>query len=655
MKISKLAAFAALCLGTVFAASGRTIKVSDIGYDPEDSTRFLQQALDSGAEKVVLDRQAGPWVTLPLKMRSNTELVFEPGVELLAKRGEYKGLRDYLLELPHCTNVTIRGGAGSTMRMWKKDYQGPDYEHGEWRYALRIFLCENVLVEGLTIVESGGDGIGISGRNIVVRNCVCDRNHRQGISVFTAENLLIENCVLSNTSGTAPAAGIDFEPDHSHERLVNVVMRNCLVENNDGNGYEVYLDKLTDKSMPVSITFEKCRAVGNRESVRIGGGDGNRSEHGFVKGFVKFADCAFESARSNGIALLAVPDAAFDVSFSGCVVSNAAPGDVKKSDVRVSSTRIAQGPCDGIDFGDMKIYQPVKRDWFSMGLQSVGLPPRRISGNVTVISPDGLYSRTVLDAEWVAKNMPTIEINPRLLDSATLPDVASVKVHDAAPGRSVALQPVALLMNANYLFFVEKPGRVAFTGRQINVVKGRPYGTRPLRICRLGPDGKVVKTWKIPIPGAASEEFGFTAPAAGFYRLTAVRDGTRFLLEKSAVPVAIDVMGGEQIMAARGGCPFSLWLDVPAGKEFAAALVGDDYYKFKVAVVDGSGKTVAANSQVENIFVVNGRADALSGMWRFDFSGAAEPHYDWVRLSCFGVPGLFFLTPDKVFSVSAAN
>ena len=209
--MTKTTAAVALCLCAAFAVHGRTVKVSDFGYDPSDSTRFLQQALDCGAEKVILDRQSGPWITQPLKMRSHTELVFEPGVELLAKRGAYKGLRDYLLELPYCTNVTIRGGAGSTMRMWKKDYQGPDYKHGEWRYALRIFHCENVLVEGLTIVESGGDGIGVTGRNITIRNCVCDRNHRQGISVFNVENLLIEDCVLRGTSGTAPQSGIDFE------------------------------------------------------------------------------------------------------------------------------------------------------------------------------------------------------------------------------------------------------------------------------------------------------------------------------------------------------------------------------------------------------------------------------------------------------------
>ena len=192
-----------------------------------------------------------------------TELVFEPGVELLAKRGAYKALRDYLLELPYCTNVTIRGGAGSTLRMWKKDYQGPDYKHGEWRYALRIFHCRNVLVEGLTIVESGGDGIGVTGTDITIRNCVCDRNHRQGMSVFNVKNFLVENCVFSNTSGTPPQSGVDIEPDHSNERLENIVFRNCQSFGNAGAGFEAYLAQLRKSSGPVSILFENCRSWGN--------------------------------------------------------------------------------------------------------------------------------------------------------------------------------------------------------------------------------------------------------------------------------------------------------------------------------------------------------------------------------------------------------
>ena len=207
------------------------VKISSFGYDPNDSTAFIQKAFDSGARKLVLDRQSGPWVTLPLKMRSNTELIIEPGVELVAKRGEYKGLRDYLLELPYCTNVTIRGGAGSTLRMWKKDYQGPDYKHGEWRYALRIFHCENVLVEGLNIVESGGDGIGVTGKNITIRKCVCDRNHRQGISVFSAENLLIEDTILHEMIHYHIAVN-QLRDTSAHGRLFRREMKRINAEGN---------------------------------------------------------------------------------------------------------------------------------------------------------------------------------------------------------------------------------------------------------------------------------------------------------------------------------------------------------------------------------------------------------------------------------------
>lgn len=73
--------------------------VSEFGFDPADSTEIIQRALDSGVHQLVFDRQAGPWVTRPLFVRSNTEIVFEDGVELVAKRGEFHGIHDRLLEL----------------------------------------------------------------------------------------------------------------------------------------------------------------------------------------------------------------------------------------------------------------------------------------------------------------------------------------------------------------------------------------------------------------------------------------------------------------------------------------------------------------------------------------------------------------------------
>ena len=57
------------------AAWAKEVKVSSFGYDPEDSTRFLQAALDSGADRVIVDRQKDPWISKPLFGRSNTEIV----------------------------------------------------------------------------------------------------------------------------------------------------------------------------------------------------------------------------------------------------------------------------------------------------------------------------------------------------------------------------------------------------------------------------------------------------------------------------------------------------------------------------------------------------------------------------------------------------
>ena len=84
------AAVAGVCNGVP-----NEVKVSSFGFDAEDSTEIIQRALDSGARKLVFDRQSGPWITRPLVARSNQEIVFEDEVELVAKKGGFRGIRDY--------------------------------------------------------------------------------------------------------------------------------------------------------------------------------------------------------------------------------------------------------------------------------------------------------------------------------------------------------------------------------------------------------------------------------------------------------------------------------------------------------------------------------------------------------------------------------
>ena len=640
--VNSLAALPLAILGSGCACfPDEGVKISSFGYDPNDSTAFIQKAFDSGARKLVLDRQSGPWVTLPLKMRSNTELIIEPGVELVAKRGEYKGLRDYLLELPYCTNVTIRGGAGSTLRMWKKDYQGPDYKHGEWRYALRIFHCENVLVEGLNIVESGGDGIGVTGKNITIRKCVCDRNHRQGISVFSAENLLIEDTILSNTDGTAPMAGIDIEPDHKTERLVNVVVRNCIASGNTGNGFEMYLNQLDDTSPPVDILFENCHSIGNKSSSSIHSGS-SREAH-FVKGKVEFRNCLFESAKRYGIFIGTASDA-YDILYSNCVISNAA------NDVNFSSGTYLQGNPDRITFKDVVVHQPADRAWFTSGTHGIGPSPSHISGEVTIVKPDGRRQTVALDRAWASRNLPAANGGKPLPGRVAMPPAKSVLVHDSAPGKLIDLQPMSHIQGVKLVFFMEKPGRAQFVCRQVSPVKGRAASKASYVITKLRDGGRKGRSWKFPSKGFNAVDIDFNAPEAGFYLFEFAKGGTRFTMDKSSVPIALDVHGRGKIVAPKAGKPFSLHFFNPGGKSFAMLAGGDDYYKFRVSMRDPSGKVVASEDPVRSLFVAEGEATAPAGLWRVDFSRGTLKTYDWIIVDMFGIPGFYFLSGEKTWS-----
>ncbi|MFH7813445.1 hypothetical protein ACH0C8_16175, partial [Acetobacter lovaniensis] len=89
------------------------------------------------------------------------------------------------------------------------------YQKAEWRMGLAFNGCKNITVEGVRIESTGGDGIYLGTTNqqqycqhIRIKDVVCSDNHRQGLSVIGADDLVIENSVFANTWGTVPASGI---------------------------------------------------------------------------------------------------------------------------------------------------------------------------------------------------------------------------------------------------------------------------------------------------------------------------------------------------------------------------------------------------------------------------------------------------------------
>lgn len=618
------------------------VKVSSFGYDPVDSTRFIQAALDSGASRVILDRQDGPWPSLTLKIRSNTEFVLDPGVELQAKRGAFRGVRDFFVVVHGVTNVTLRGGEGSAIRMWKCDYQKPPYEKSEWRYALRIMRSANVLVEGLRICDSGGDGVGIGGcsRDVTIRKCVFDNNHRQGASVFSVENLLVEDTVFSNTKGTPPAAGIDFEPDCNKWNFSNCIFRNCVFENNAGSGIEFYFEHLYADTKPISLTFENCRIENNAAGVKVMAG---RRGHDLVKGDVRFVNCLVSRSRGTGVLLQNITDDSFDVGFSGCSIDGSGGKDV----AFVIGCRELGGVIDGVDLGDLSVRREKDADWLSYegGFCAKGIckHSKNVSGTVRLTVADREPSVVRTDAEWFQNlarnpgcaNLPSME---------PLPEACRVEVIDGQPGEVVSLAPAAAV-GCNYLFFSETNCLVKFVGRQVVALKGRkPAKGRKLLVESM-PDGKVVAETAFPLD--VSTGFAVNVPRLGFYRLRLPSyTGTRFLLEKASVPVACDVSEGPVTVAAMNGEPFSLWTWSEGDAGMVSYIGGTDYYHFKMSVLDPSGERRYAFPCVEEVCPISLGHDK-PGLWRHDFSKSEKGTYAWINLFLFSPSRGYFLSPVK--------
>ncbi len=382
------------------------------GFDGEDATDILQAAIDSGAKKVVVPFVGKPWITRPLVLRSDLELFFEPGVLLLAKRGEFLGGGDSLLSAHDAENLKIIG-YGATLRMWKQDYQKPPYVPAEWRMGIRLMGCKNVLVEGVRVESSGGDGIYIDGggarrwaEDTVIRNVVCDDHHRQGMSVISAQNLLIENCVFSNTDGTAPTAGIDFEPDSQDQRMVNCVVRNSVFENNSGHQVLVYLKQLDHNSEMVSIRFENCTARMGKPGMTLedftdmdqegwaGFSVGACNDNG-PKGTIEFVNCTTENTGKEAVKLFDISANSVDINFRGCTFANPWVSTFRdyggpRVPVLLHARRPAlSGRFGGVHFEDCEVYDWANRPAVQFLEDSSDNGLFDVSGQITVHNPTG--------------------------------------------------------------------------------------------------------------------------------------------------------------------------------------------------------------------------------------------------------------------------
>ena len=614
------------------------------GFDPNDATAALQAAIDSGVRKVIVEDMNTPWIVRPIMLASDQELVLEKGAVLLAKRGAFTGASDCLLSVSGQRNVRITG-LGATLRMWRDDYDRPPYTKAEWRHAISIRSCSNVCISGLTIVESGGDGIylGVSQKDmtntdIEIRDVVCDRNYRQGISVISARNLVIENTVLRATAGTAPMAGIDFEPNYSTELLVNCVMRNCLVEANAGDGFLFALHNLTGASTPISIRIENCRSLGNRSSFRLNTGNGE--PHTCVPGSIDVIDCRFEGSEQAGIIVSNKPEQGCRLRFETCTIVDAAQNQPMLSPIQFATGFGSTLNIGGVEFADVAIIDSQDRLPMAYSDRAGGLKLVQLGGTLTV---DRQGQRTAypldqktLDAwfpfqafkQFPPFSMAGLRWEPRQRQSQP-PTGWSCPVRQRGRGE--------------FAFWAEAGQEVAFTLALKRVGK---TGTPEMSVALIAPSGAQSNVPKVQDEG--ERQYTFQVSQDGLHRIACEPGNSTVQVVSGNLPISLY---SERAPFHLLGTTGDVYFCVPAGvKEFGIRVSGGGEGEgVKAAVYDAAGQKVGEQDNIEgHQFLLQRPSAAETEIWRLQLAkpsqGVLEDYY--VQLQ--GIPPILATYPEAL-------
>jgi hypothetical protein len=576
------------------------------GTDKNDATEILQKAINSKASKIIIGKKGSPWITRPLELRSDLEIVIEEGAVLKAKAGEFKHLNDCLLNAVGCKNIIIRGPGSLVMN--KKDYQdSKNYEHSEWRHSINLKSCENVLIENLKIIGSGGDGVYVGSKphlkywkgakhygeqyatlpnyckNITIKNCLIDDHHRQGISVISVEGLLISNCTLSNTDGTSPMAGIDFEPNDGRQRLVNCLVENCTMESNKNYGFLAYV-KIQNTSEPLSITVKNCVIKGGGKGILLGKPVASRKIDNPADGFIKFVNCSIENTGDCGIELKDFYSIGFKAVFENCKLINTASKQPGRSSIMLHLSPGTNKNIGAAEFINTTVTDAKKRPLMQMS-NLAGKPfAEKISGTV-------IYNGEKTDmAEYVKKHE---------MDKPNLSKVAEVKLRNLLPAGGYELkkrrksQPRLIMrQQVSFLFAVEKGQYVKFK-LLFNRVSRR-FKTLPMKVALTSPSGT-----KTALPEAKCQteanDFSFKADETGVYAVECNPRGNKLSISESSVPYSIMLPEKSYLALYR---PYGrVYFGIPSGvNEFTIEIGGQGNETVDAAVFIGKTEIKSAKS-----------------------------------------------------------
>jgi len=165
--------------------------------------------------------------------------------------------------------------------------------NSEFQHGIGFRTSTDIVIRDCVLNNNAGDGIEIAGNNattwserITLQNVVCSGNNRNGLSVIACKTLRVIGGSYSYSSGTAPNAGIDIEPNNLTDPIEDIVLIDVLMEH---NGVFGFLCNLRPKH---TVLQEGIRL--NNCTMRFNGSDGACMETAY---HVTFTDCSFNDNK----------------------------------------------------------------------------------------------------------------------------------------------------------------------------------------------------------------------------------------------------------------------------------------------------------------------------------------------------------------------
>ncbi len=616
------------------------------GFDPTNATAALQAAIGSGVRRLIVENVGAPWIIDPVQLVGDQEIVFEPGVVITARRGGFAGRGDSLFSANQLTNLTLTG-TGAVLRMWREDYATTNYAKAEWRHCLMLRACVNVRVSGLTLTESGGDGIYVGAgpkgepcRDVVIRDVICAGNYRQGISVISAENLLLERVTLRDTGGTAPMAGIDFEPNHPFERVVNCVLRDCTATGNAGGGFLFALHQLSGTSQPVSVRLERCLAKDNQRAALLWHVAPGRPE-GSLRGGAEFRGCVFAGDSGPVVQIGDNAAGAAKLRFSGCRIE---AGTNSSAAISFRTRRGGTSDVGGVVFDGGSIAVPAGRvpiEWQDDG-GFRGL--RDIRGEFLLRIGDReeacrLDRRRL--TEWIPA-LAAFAIPRHDFDVSRMRPVKGGSVNSGEP-RTWRLRHEADLVAW------AKEGEAFDLAVRVETVGPGPHAI-PIQV--TGPSGaEILRT---TVEAGAERLLRVAAREEGVHRITCGTNGAVFRIRSPQLPLAA---ASDRRAVHFFGIVGDYAFRVPAGvRELGLRITGSGPHEgVAAALVNPRGERVDYRDDITTPHLLRATrpADAPGETWRLRLEKPAHVALEDYSLILLGIPPL--IAPDPAALLDEAD